>query len=55
MWTIDDMVVIVDGATIFFKLDIIKAFHQMLLAEESRHLTTIKTKVLIATKGYIWI
>ena len=43
MRTIDDLVVIVDCAKIFSKLKIIKAFHQMLLAEESRDLTTITT------------
>ena len=41
--TIDDLVEAVNGATVFSKLDLIKAFHQMMLAEESRNLTTITT------------
>ena len=43
MRTIEDLVVMVDGATLFSKLDLNKAFHQMQLAEESRNLTTITT------------
>ena len=41
--TIDDIIYMVNGATIFSKLDIVKAFHQLQLAKESRHLTTIVT------------
>ena len=55
MRTIDDLVVAVNGATIFSKLDTIKAFHQFPLAEESRSLTTITThKGLIDISGCIW-
>ena len=43
MRTTDDLVVMVNGATVYSKLDLIKAFHQMMLAEESRNLTTITT------------
>ena len=39
----DDLVVIVNGAMMFSKLDITKAFHQMPLAEQSRNFTTITT------------
>ena len=37
------MIYMVNGAKFFSKLDITKAFHQLELAEESRHLTTIVT------------
>ena len=43
MRTIDDLVVAVNGATVFSKLGLIKAFDQMMLAEESWNLTTINT------------
>ena len=43
--TVEDLVYLVNGATIFSKLDILKAFHQMMLAEESRYLTTITTQI----------
>ena len=43
MRTIDDLVVLVNGATMFSKVDIVKAFHQIPIAEESRNLTTITT------------
>ncbi len=41
--TIEDLVYMVNGATVFSKLDIIKAFHQMLLDADSRNFTTITT------------
>jgi hypothetical protein len=49
MQTIDDLVVAVNGATVFSKLDLNKAFHQLMIAEESRPLTTITTH-----KGLYW-
>ena len=41
--TLDDIILAVNGATIFSKLDLNKAFHQLELAEESRQATTITT------------
>lgn len=41
--TIDDIGYQANGSTKFSKVDITKAFHQFLLAEESRNLTTITT------------
>ena len=41
--TIEDLVYLVQGAKVFSKLDIKKAFHQIPLAEESSNLTTIIT------------
>ena len=49
MKTMDDMIVAVNGATTFSKLDLNKAFHQIMIAEESRPLTTITTH-----KGLYW-
>ncbi len=43
--TIEDLVYLVNGARVFSKLNIRKAFHQLELAEESRHLTTITTHI----------
>ena len=43
--TVEDLVYLVNEATIFSKLDILKAFHQMMLAEKSRNLTTITTHI----------
>ena len=43
--TLEDIVYQVDGSKFFCKLDITKAFHQVMLAEESRHYTTITTHV----------
>ena len=40
-----DLVYMVNGATVFSKLDIIKAYHQMKLDLESRNLTTITTHI----------
>ena len=39
--TIDDLVVMVNGATIFSTVDFIKAFDLMMQSEESRDFTTI--------------
>jgi hypothetical protein len=41
--TIEDLIYLVNGARVFSKLDLTKAFHQLELAEESRNLTTITT------------
>jgi hypothetical protein len=41
--TLEDIVYMVNGATVFSKLDIRKAFHQLELSEESRGHTTIVT------------
>lgn len=41
--SLEDLIYLVSGATKFSKLDIRKAFHQLKLAQESRHLTTITT------------
>ena len=41
--TVEDLVYLGNGSTMFSKLDIAKAFHQVKLAEESRYLTTITT------------
>ena len=41
--TLEDMVCLVNGATVFCKLEIAKAFHQLMLAEESRNYTTVTT------------
>ena len=43
--TVDDLIYLVNGATIFSTLDLIKAFHQAMLAEQSRNLTTITTHI----------
>lgn len=43
--TIDDVILAVNGAKVFSKLDITKAFHQVEIAEESRNLTTIVTHI----------
>ena len=43
--TIEDLIYLVNGRKIFSKLDIRKAFHQLLLAEESRNLTIITTHI----------
>ena len=43
--TLEDIVHLVEGAKVFCKLDITKAFHQVMLAEESRNFTTITTHV----------
>ena len=41
--TLDDIILAVNGATVFSKLDLTKAFHQLELAEQSRQLTAIVT------------
>jgi len=43
--TIEDLVVEVNGATVFSKLDIIKAFHQLKIDKESQYLTVITTHI----------
>ena len=43
--TVKDLVYLVNGAIIFSKLDILKAYHQKMLAEESRYFTTITTHI----------
>lgn len=43
--TIEDVIYLVNGAKFFSKLDIMKAFHQVILAKESRNLTTITTHI----------
>lgn len=43
--TIDDIVYLVNGSKVFSKLDIMKAFHQLELAKESRNLTTVTTHI----------
>ena len=53
--TVEDLVYLVNGATIFSKLDILKAFHQMMLAEESRYLTTITTHIGLLRYDFIWV
>jgi hypothetical protein len=43
MKTMDELIAAVNGAVMFSKLDLRKAFHQVKIAEESQHLTTIAT------------
>lgn len=43
--TIEDLIYLINGCCRFSKLDIRKAFHQLLLAEESRNLTIITTHI----------
>jgi len=43
--TIDDIVYEVNGSIIFSKIDIIKAFHQVEIAEDVRYLTVITTPI----------
>ncbi len=43
--TVEDIVYALNGSTIFSKLDITKAFHQLELDEKSRSLTTITTHI----------
>ena len=40
MPTINDLVVDLNGATVFSKLDLSSGYHQLELAPESRHITT---------------
>ena len=43
--TIDDMIVDLNGAKIFSKLDLNKGYHQLELSEKSRKITTFTTHV----------
>ncbi len=43
--TVEYLVYMVQGARISSKLDITKAFHQLMLHEDSRHLTTVTTHI----------
>ena len=43
--TVEDLICIVNGAKVFSKLDIAKAFHQLMLALECRNATTITTHI----------
>jgi hypothetical protein len=43
--TVEDLVFMVNGSTVFSKVDIIKAFHQLMLDESCRNLTTITTHI----------
>ncbi len=43
--SIDDLVVQANGAVVVSVIDIMKAFHQIMLHPESRYLTTITTHV----------
>ena len=41
--TVDDLIHILNGATVFSKLDLRAGYHQLMLAEESRYITTFTT------------
>ncbi len=41
--TVDDLIHKLNGATVFTKLDLRSGYHQLSLAEESRHITTFAT------------
>jgi hypothetical protein len=43
--TVEDIIYMVNGARVFSKLDITKAFHQLAIDESSRNLTTITTHI----------
>ena len=43
MPTVDDLIHKLDGATVFTKLDLRAGYHQLSLAEKSRHITTFAT------------
>ena len=45
MPTLDDLIADLNGATIFSKLDMTQAYHQLELEESSRHMTTFTTHV----------
>ena len=51
--TIDELLIDMNGATVFPKLDLKWGFHQIELDTESRHLTTLlHVKVCSGTKDY---
>ena len=41
--TVDDLVDALNGATVFSKLDLRSGYHQLVLAQESRYITTFVT------------
>ena len=43
--TIDDIILELNGSTMFSKVDLNKGFHQLVLSEESRNMTTFPTHV----------
>ena len=43
MPTLDDLISDLNGSTVFSKLDMSSAYHQLELDEESRHITTFTT------------
>ena len=43
--TVEGLVFMVNGAKVFSKVDIIKAFHQLMLDESCRNLTTVTTHI----------
>ena len=43
--TIDDIILELNGSTVFSKVDLNKGFHQLVLSEESRNMTTFATNV----------
>ena len=43
--TIDDMILDLNGATVFSKLDLVAGYHQLELNEQSRYITTFSTHV----------
>merc|ERR1711963_1199694 len=45
MPTLDDLITDLNGATMFSKLDMTQAYHQLELDESSRHMTTFTTHV----------
>ena len=45
MPTLDDLVADLNGATVFSKLDMSQAYHQLELDEASRYITTFSTHV----------
>ena len=45
---VDDLIYYVNGATTFSTLDLIKAFHQAMLAEQSRNFTNITIHIWVS-------
>ena len=43
MLTMDDLIADLNGSTVFSKLDLSNAYHQLELGESSRHITTFAT------------